>query len=268
MRDLVTFTAPVVFHDGITPTVGVYGIEGSKPGAAAAAAYLSHRVIRPDSSGYGKILGKCLFNSKRFYAELVSFVKPEDIFTVTPFQALPIESEGGDKLAVKAQIDFIREHIASKSNAEILADEEALKLFRQLGSDLLIVAYSFNFKHLDGSLNRDQEKLKLFNDLLFDKLSKQRYEGGKIPTMPMIVTASKFTPSIYGQDLLDDYGRRLGIHVESDKEIPFLISTVMNPWVTDTEEGNFLPRIFADARRVIQETVNQMQVYEDTSICA
>jgi len=31
-------------------------VEGSKPGAAAAAVWLAHRVIRPDRSGYGRIL--------------------------------------------------------------------------------------------------------------------------------------------------------------------------------------------------------------------
>lgn len=50
----------VVYHGGVDPTVGVYGIEGSKPGAAAAGVYLSHRVIRTDETGYGKILGKCI----------------------------------------------------------------------------------------------------------------------------------------------------------------------------------------------------------------
>jgi len=35
MRDLIAFTALVVFHGGVDPTVGVYGIEGSKLGAAA-----------------------------------------------------------------------------------------------------------------------------------------------------------------------------------------------------------------------------------------
>src|SRR5690606_36899881 len=36
MRNLVSFTAPVVYHGGVDPTVGVYGAEGSKPGGAAA----------------------------------------------------------------------------------------------------------------------------------------------------------------------------------------------------------------------------------------
>src|SRR5437588_1970798 len=71
MRDLVTFSAPVVFHGGAEPTVGIYGIEGSKPGAAVAAVYLSHRVIRPTKSGYGKIIGEALFSCRKLYARLL-----------------------------------------------------------------------------------------------------------------------------------------------------------------------------------------------------
>ncbi len=37
-------------------TVAIYGLEGSKLGASAAAVFLSHQVIRPSVSGYGQIL--------------------------------------------------------------------------------------------------------------------------------------------------------------------------------------------------------------------
>ena len=46
--------------------------KGTNPGAAAAAVYLSHRVIPLDLSGYGRLLGRCLFNSRRLYAALLT----------------------------------------------------------------------------------------------------------------------------------------------------------------------------------------------------
>ena len=64
--------APVVFHNELEPTVGIYGIEGSKPGAAATAVYLAHKVIRPTKHGYGKILGQCVWVSKRMYCRLLT----------------------------------------------------------------------------------------------------------------------------------------------------------------------------------------------------
>ncbi|MGH7246529.1 MAG: pyridoxal-dependent decarboxylase, partial [Pseudomonadota bacterium] len=72
MRDLISLKAPVVFHNESEPTVGIYGIEGSKPGAAPAAVYLAHKVISPTESGYGKILGQCVWTSTRLYCRLVT----------------------------------------------------------------------------------------------------------------------------------------------------------------------------------------------------
>lgn len=43
MKGFITLQAPEVFH-GEDVSVGVYGLEGSKPGAAAVGVMLSHRV--------------------------------------------------------------------------------------------------------------------------------------------------------------------------------------------------------------------------------
>ena len=69
MRDLISLRAPVIFHNQAEPTVGVYGVEGSKPGAAAAAVWLAHKVIRPDRSGYGR-------NPRPVYVDIKAPVQP------------------------------------------------------------------------------------------------------------------------------------------------------------------------------------------------
>jgi glutamate/tyrosine decarboxylase-like PLP-dependent enzyme len=141
MRLLIKYTAPVVFHGGIDPTVGSYGIEGSKPGAAAASVYLSHKVIPLNTSGYGRLLGRCLFNSKRFYAALVSMdirnknpqqeeqyerdTDPDQFncveeFLVTPFQRLPSEKLGATPHQVFAEKAFIKTHIVPLSTKDLI----------------------------------------------------------------------------------------------------------------------------------------------------
>ena len=75
-RDAISLRAPVVFHSQTEPTVGVYGVEGSKPGASAAAVWLAHRVIRPDRNGYGRILGQCMWTSKRLFCRLATLDEP------------------------------------------------------------------------------------------------------------------------------------------------------------------------------------------------
>ncbi|MEQ9486327.1 hypothetical protein [Coleofasciculus sp. F4-SAH-05] len=71
MRSLIAFEAPYINSDGASTEeeliLGTYGIEGSKPGAAAAGVYLSHAAIRPTRQGYGKILGRTLYNCKVFH---------------------------------------------------------------------------------------------------------------------------------------------------------------------------------------------------------
>jgi glutamate/tyrosine decarboxylase-like PLP-dependent enzyme len=55
--------------------IGKYILEGSKPGAAAAATFLSHRVMRLDQHGYGKLLGQTLRVARSFHDRLRWFAQ-------------------------------------------------------------------------------------------------------------------------------------------------------------------------------------------------
>lgn len=272
MRNMVTFTAPVVYHGGIDPSVGVYGVEGSKPGAAAAATYLSHRVIRTDQSGYGRILGRCLFNSKRLYAALVAMAQDTDDFIVVPFQRLPMEKDGGTARQVEEQRAHIAKTFTGHDNESLWKhlenNREDLKLFRDMGSDQLIIAYAFNFKE-NGCLNRDVDRMNTFNDELFKRMSIREYKKRQIqiktgdksqakPQVPLIVTSSSFQPEDYGPALVENYMARLGVQVEKDKPLNFLISTTMDPWLTDTAQGNFIPHLIAELRKEVEAVILQL----------
>ena len=66
MRYLVTWTSPIVFREADqAENIGVYGVEGSKPGAAGVGAYLSHDIIGLHNQGYGRLLGQALFTCTR-----------------------------------------------------------------------------------------------------------------------------------------------------------------------------------------------------------
>jgi len=246
MRDMITFTAPVVYHGGVDPTVGVYGIEGSKPGAAAAGVYLSHAMIRPDKSGYGKLLGKCIFNSKRLYSELVSIDGSDDFIKVVPFQRLPAQKAGEDAEAVARQIAYIRDRFVPLQNDELVAllerDEDALKLFKELGSDQNIVTYAVNFKTMDG-WNSDVALMNELNTAIYQALSISTYDGGVVPEQPMFVTSSAFDVPSYGQAFVDAYANRAGLRPTNGTSMSFLISTTQDPWVSATEDGNYIPKV-------------------------
>ena len=246
MRDLIAFTAPVVFHGGVDPTVGGYGIEGSKPGAAAAGVYLSHAIIRPDQSGYGKLLGKCIFNSKRFYAQLVALAGDNECFKIVLFQRLPAQKQGRSEAEIAAELALIRDEIVPRENNDLLAyfkaTPKAQEVFREMGSDQNIVTYALNFRTADG-WNSDVALANDFNTKIFRALSIGEYTGGTVPTQPMFVTSSSFEVGDYGQDFVDAFGARLSLAPTQGTGISFLVSTTQDPWVTATEKGNWLPMV-------------------------
>ena len=60
VRDLVAVEAPYLFHRGASEWgyIGRFIFEGSKPGAAAAGVWMSHKVLPLDSRGYGRLIGE------------------------------------------------------------------------------------------------------------------------------------------------------------------------------------------------------------------
>jgi glutamate/tyrosine decarboxylase-like PLP-dependent enzyme len=51
--------------------IGKYILEGSKPGAAAAAVFLCHRVVPLDQRGYGKLIGQSIRAARSFHRRLL-----------------------------------------------------------------------------------------------------------------------------------------------------------------------------------------------------
>ena len=257
MRDIVAFTAPVVFHGGTVPSVGVYGIEGSKPGAAAAAVYLSHSVIPADHTGYGQLLAKCMFNSKRFYCALMAAFGAEDDVTLTPFQRLPAEQDGRSADEIEMQRQIIARQIVPVADdpliEKLLQDPELMDLFQRLGSDQTICAYTINFRTAEG-INRDLGLMNELNDMLFQAMSVQEFCEGKYPRNPLLVTTSEFEPETYGQDFVDHYVSRCGADPVPGQAVKFLTSTQQNPFMTSTADGDMTPFL----ARTLKETAQSL----------
>ena len=259
MRNLVAFLAPEVYHGGeIDASMGVFGIEGSKPGASASGVYLSHRIIRPDQSGYGKILGKALFNSKRFFSAIITMAAPDDSFIVIPVQQIPAEKEGKTKDKIEEQLKFIQERIVKPENNELQKDDEAMELLRQLGSDQIIITYAFNFKNRDQQINTDPLKANEFNHAIFKRLSLSP-DSDQVQNTPLIITTSEFDPEVYGEEFVRTFMKRLGVKHDELITMNFLSSTTMCPWLTATKDGNFIPVLIEALRDTILDLVKEYQ---------
>lgn len=64
LRKILLNTAPYTYHITDKPNIGMFSLEGSRPGAVAAACWLTHKMIPLNKHGYGKIIGECLLSAK------------------------------------------------------------------------------------------------------------------------------------------------------------------------------------------------------------
>lgn len=85
IREFLTVEAPYVFHedDEAQTTIGKYIVEGSKPGAAAAAVWINHRVLPLDVTGYGALISNTISCARMLRDALASHRSPEG-FRVIP----------------------------------------------------------------------------------------------------------------------------------------------------------------------------------------
>jgi glutamate/tyrosine decarboxylase-like PLP-dependent enzyme len=80
MKELITTEAPYIFHNEekhSRPFIGRHILEGSKPGAAAAACWFAHRVVPLDQSGYGLLIGKSISSAQELCRRLGHELAPE-----------------------------------------------------------------------------------------------------------------------------------------------------------------------------------------------
>lgn len=248
MPEMIAFRAPVVYHDGEAPTVGVFGIEGSKPGAAAAAVWLSHRVIRPDQGGYGHVLGRSAFSATRLFCAIASM--ESTLFVLKTVQAIdPRDIQTLKRLAALDNPEFW----------QALHDDPSIEdLLDRIGPDLLINTFAVNPLNDDGSPNDDPGRANTLNDRVFRRLSIET-TGDQWP--PVILTGSEYDPAVIGRAFVDGFRARLGIRPGSDVPMRFLLTTTANPWLTDAENGTrtMVPTIARLLRDVIEDEATRLR---------
>jgi glutamate/tyrosine decarboxylase-like PLP-dependent enzyme len=80
VKELITTEAPYIF-DGEErrdrPFIGRHILEGSKPGAAAAACWFAHRVVPLNQSGYGLLIGNSIRSAQELCYRLGQELAPE-----------------------------------------------------------------------------------------------------------------------------------------------------------------------------------------------
>lgn len=255
--NLVTFGAPYIgSDDSMAEGIGESGVEGSKPGAAAAGVFLSHHVIRPNKEGYGKIINQSLLNARMFYIYVAGMKREddpkkgiEDKFEVVPFNALPDRYDG------KPVLDYIRDTFyQDKALMEILSNTGPMDFVNSVGPDQTIVDYIFKVPG-----NKSLADLQTLSNDIFDEVYPKIKDGRLTPAKetPVFLSMTTFHRSDYGNEFMNGLATRLGLEEpkKADK-IPCMRSVVMDPWAVETDSGgksnfNFFKDIFIPKLRDI-----------------
>ncbi|KAL1744050.1 hypothetical protein HDZ31DRAFT_82975 [Schizophyllum fasciatum] len=251
MRFLLTWTAPYLHDSDNGESIGVYGIEGSKPGAAAIACYLHNTVVGLHKLGHGALLGEVSFACRRFSAHWAAMSDDNTDFIVVPFNKFTREREGPKAIAEEKA--FIREHILGKSNQAIVKNPAALDEICALGSDLNINVFTCNFRDANGKVNTDVEEANYLNNRIFERLSLTSV-GERPEDIPIFLTATVFDRKDYG-DCLDEYKRRLGLETESKQSLFVLRHVVMSPF---QGAGDFVQDICKMFQKTLEEEITNV----------
>jgi glutamate/tyrosine decarboxylase-like PLP-dependent enzyme len=260
LRNLVTFGAPVIGTPNSQVGVGEFGIEGSKPGAAPAAVYLSHAVLRPSKSGYGQLLNEVMRSAKAIYLRIATLPRSDDPFVCVPLARLPSDRDG---IGGSDQWNDAIERLRSTPLEAVVADPHLLAAFNELGPDENIVDYTFNLRFADGTINRDLDLCRQLNEKVYKAFHVQEGRvlknrqgvpygvdyGQDIHKYPLIITQTEMSVGDYGMPFIHDYATRLGLDLTgvdpSDQALLVNRTVCMDPWLTHAEDhsGLFLDTI-------------------------
>ncbi|KAJ3967966.1 pyridoxal phosphate-dependent transferase [Lentinula raphanica] len=252
MRYLVTWTSPIVYRNDLQ-SIGVFGVEGSKPGAAPVATFFSHVILGLNTDGYGQLLGEALFSAVKMYAHLATMSTKESSFILRPLNLLPAESDGTPE-QVEEQKELIRKKVLPVPNRELVKDKDTWKLVVEMGSDLSINAFAVNFK-LGDVVNEDIVEANYLNKRIFEALSITDANSDKKP--PLILTSTVFPQNTYG-DCLTKFKDRLGL--KGSQDLYTLVNVVMSPWPTASG-------LTSEVAQALQDTIlkeREISVYRNT----
>ncbi|KAH9003900.1 pyridoxal phosphate-dependent transferase [Lactarius hatsudake] len=246
MRYMVTWNSPVIGFEDDSSKMGVYGIEGSKPGAAPVAAWLGHEVIGLHSGGFGNLLGQSVFTSTKMYGHWATMSLDHPNLLVVPFRMLP--SELGPNTStenVDEERRYIRDVLLGRAKEELANDPKACALMRQMGSDLVVNAFACNFR-VDGVVNEDISEANHLNARIYDRLSFKSMSE-KPNDQKVIIMSSILSQEDYGT-CLTKFKQRIGLSGQEDLFV--LVNVSMSPFAV-----NFAPVLAGAFREVAEEEV-------------
>ncbi|KAK5575614.1 hypothetical protein RB653_006747 [Dictyostelium firmibasis] len=256
-RDILVYTATYIGGSSV-PSVGIYGIQGSKAGSTAVSVYLSHSIMRTSKSGYGMVLKRCLLSTRLFYLRLLWLCSGSDQFKVV---GVPIEPS-------QATLDGLKSRLydasgVMKSVDTICQDDQLVKDLAEVGPDQNIVCFGINFKDANGNWNNDYNKYVDLNNKVYERFDFIKEVG--MTEFDLIFSNTAFNDQ-YGQVFQKDLSKRFGLTTNipafgtNTYQLPVLRSTVMDVFTNETTTGSFfdvsMPLFKSEVAKIVTTFVN------------
>ncbi|CAE6428477.1 Thiol:disulfide interchange protein DsbD [Rhizoctonia solani] len=235
-------------------SLSVFGMEGSKSGAAAAAVWLSNITIGLHKDGYGMLLSNAMFGALKMYSHLATMDMDSDLLQVIPLVMLPAEKENATHEVVLAQKRELIHHIRDKPNEDITRDD--LQFASSFGSDLSTNSFACNF-WVGGQLNADIAEANYLNQRIYERLSITKVDDD-IEKRPLIIMLTEVNQNAYGI-CAKQLKRRLGLVGEENLKI--LVNCVMSPFPTTSD---FTKTIAMEFRGVAEDVIQKYSLHRNT----
>ncbi|EGO20111.1 hypothetical protein SERLADRAFT_452847 [Serpula lacrymans var. lacrymans S7.9] len=233
LKNMVTKSASYIVSsiDSRDSKMGIYGVEGSKPGAAAMAVWLSNETIGLHKGGYGMILGESMFTTVKMYSHYVTMGMKSSRLIVVPYIMLPSEQEGKTQRDIIEEKKHILDAIVGRSDDEIMTNPKTRELMRKLGPDLIVFTFSCNFICADGTTNEDVQEASILNENIYQRFSIHN-PTDSAKDFRYFIGSSTMQQRKYGLSLTN-FKQRLGLIGEEDLFV--LDNVAMTPFPNNTE---------------------------------
>jgi glutamate/tyrosine decarboxylase-like PLP-dependent enzyme len=219
VRDLMTQRAQYIASEDVQPdaqeSFAPFILEGSKPGAAAAACWVAHKAIPLDSQGHGLLMKECVLNAQRLAFYLKEYHRTRENsgrlggrdIPIVPFAFVPI------CLPDTNVVTFVAVPTLSLPNG--------------------------NIQPVTNQLGRDLNWLNTLNKAVHQELSiTVKKDRNEKVTRTFFISQTEFSHQQYSAESLEDLLELIDVNQSEYREVGLLVlrATVMNPFYRHAKE--------------------------------